>query len=90
MSSFRVVCGTCKQPPDLITNDGGPNQVVCATCGTRDNADDALRIAGQHFMHSSQAAVSDASGRDPDGRKFVKFDPKRFPLRTFKWHAEAV
>ena len=90
MSDFRVICGKCKQPPDLISDDDGSNQVVCASCGRTDNADDALRIAGQQYLHSHQPTVHAAMEDGAKGRKFVKFDPKRFPLRTFKWHAEAV
>ena len=90
MSNFRVVCGKCKQPPDVTTNDDGSSQVTCATCGRTDNADDALRIAGQQYLQSHQPTVQAAIEDGAQGRKFVKFDPKRFPLRTYKWHAEAV
>ena len=90
MSDFRVVCGKCKEPPDFIPSPDGSNQVICPGCGATDDADDALRIAGQQFLQGNQSTIRDVVGSDPKGRKFVKFDPKRFPLRTFKWHAEAV
>lgn len=90
MSNFRVICGKCKQPPDVVANDDGSNQVLCATCGRTDNADDALKIASQQYLQSHQPTIDAAMEGGAEGRKFVRFDPKRFPLRTFKWHAEAV
>jgi hypothetical protein len=90
VSDFRVICGKCKQPPDVVSNDDGSSQVVCATCARSDNADDALKIASQQYLQSHQPTVQAAMEDGTRGRKFVKFDPKLFPLRTFKWHAEAV
>ena len=95
MSNFRVVCGKCKQPPDVTANDDGSSQVTCATCGGTANCNDgcptdALKIAGQQYLQGHQPTVQAEIEDGAKGRKFVKFDPKRFPLRTFKWHAEAV
>lgn len=85
MANYRVICGACKVPPDLVVGPEDVKQVVCPNCGATDEADGALKVAGEQFLQGNQPTLE-----DDEGRKFVRFDPKHLPRRSFKWHAEPV
>ena len=45
---FKVVCGTCKCAPGLMSDADG-EMLICPSCGQRDGVDEAFRIAGKHY-----------------------------------------
>lgn len=90
MVEFKVVCGKCNSDPEIITNVDGTQQAVCANCGNTDSAEEALRVASQHFTERKIPALQKALGRVASGHNVVKFAPKRGTRRTFKWHGSVI
>jgi len=84
---FKVVCGTCKVSPDIISNDLGEDVAVCPLCGRRDTAEDAIRFAQEHLQHEAQIAFQEGVGEAVKDREFIRFAPEPLPERTFRWHA---
>lgn len=83
----KVICGRCKVEPELVENADGNAEVVCPSCGQRDNANDAARIAGEQAMDAAARHFQSAVRSGVVGSKFVIFEAKRVPNRTFNWHA---
>lgn len=86
MSEEKVVCGTCKVEPKLLADDEGDREAFCAVCQQRDTVDEALRIASEHFIYESQRAQQKGLSVRTRGSKSVKFEAKRLPRRSFRWH----
>lgn len=84
---FKVVCGTCKVGPAIMLNDKELEVAVCPSCGQRDKAEDAIRIAQEHLQHEAQIAFQEGVGEAVKGREFIKFAPDPIRRRTFRWHA---
>jgi hypothetical protein len=87
MSEVKIVCGACKLPPDVVTDDDGNSEAVCPGCGQRDKVEDALRIGGEHYVEGAKAALNKKMRDVASGSKFIKFESGFSTGGTFKWHA---
>ena len=86
----KVVCGACECDPEIVTNPEGKAEAVCPRCGSRDDLEDAKRIATEHAFHEAALATRQALFGGSQSNEFVKLEPELLPQRTFKWHAVAV
>lgn len=86
---FAVVCSKCQIPPELVTDSDGPSEAVCSSCGARDDANDAMRIAGEHFLQETIPDVQKGMARAVRSNEFV-FAAKPIPKRSFKWHSKVL
>jgi hypothetical protein len=82
----KVVCGSCKVEPEVTSHSNGDREAVCPGCGQRDEAQDAIRIAEQHLADEAARSVQSALRGAIKPSKFIKFEAKRIPQRTFRWH----
>ena len=87
---FKVVCGKCYCDPEVISNPNGADEAVCPQCGSRDNVEEAKRVAGQHFVERKIPAIQKALGREISGKNVVKLKPKNFRRRVYRWHGVPV
>lgn len=87
--SALVVCGTCKVPPDIVSNADGKDEAVCPSCGQRDDVEDAQRIAGEFGADAIARGFQSGLGDIFKGKSGMKFTPERIPHRTFRWHLAA-
>jgi NMD protein affecting ribosome stability and mRNA decay len=87
---FQVVCGKCQVPPDIISNTDGASDVVCPNCGARDDANDAMRIAGEHFLQEAMSDLQEGLGGAVRSSKDMEFKAEPIRKRSFKWHAEVI
>lgn len=83
----KVVCGKCKVKPELVEDADGNVEAVCDSCGQRDDVKDAARIAGEQAADVAARAFQSSISRSVRGNKFMKFEAKPLPRRTFRWHA---
>lgn len=85
--TIKVVCGACNVEPEVVSDDHGKAQAVCPSCGRRDDAEDAMQIAGEHFIQQAMPDLQRGLAGTIGGKKHIKFTPEKIPEQTFRWHA---
>lgn len=84
----EVVCGDCQVSAESVTNDDGDDEIVCPNCGQKDSLKDAHEIVQEYLGYQASVALQETIQRAVKGNKFVKFETKPLPKRTFRWHAK--
>ena len=83
----QIMCGKCRVGAEAVTDTDGKKEAVCPSCGQRDKVEDALRVAGEQAADAAARQLQSGIADSVRGNKFMKFEGKPLPRRTFKWHA---
>ncbi len=85
MSQVPILCGGCKTPVEFPADADDHYEFVCTGCGRKDRLKDVVRTAQEYFVHRSGEQLSRSLAGSTRGNKFVKFEAKRAPHRSFRW-----
>ena len=76
-----LMCRFCKVLPEKLIIEGGPDRILCPSCGREDNFDVAVRIAGEHANYEILQEHQNRMKRLFRGSQSTRYIPGRLPRR---------
>ena len=80
-----ILCGKCRVPLEGSANPKPKDRYSCPRCGNGDTVENVLSEAKSFVTEMAQRKLQESMRQAARGSKFIKFDGKPIPKRTYRF-----